>query len=190
MRTGGQRVWAIVALVAVVLTLGVVSWLAGRGSGSAPTASPQATPVRIGHFPHCPASGIELTGAVNECTVVDPSFVPYPCDLHGTTLEDSIQLRGERHNFFLIIDFDATYASSRRTYALVPWPGSYFNTGDYITKVELRELVTVGYWHSISGTVTLSSSSFKSGSIDAALASLEGSSRTDALHVSGSWNCG
>jgi hypothetical protein len=184
------RPWLM--LTAVVVVVGLSSWLVTGGGGRLFPSSPteHSSPSLLPRFPACGATEIKLTGAYDDCAEVNVALKP-PCALSGANLMNTIPLQGATRSYFLYLNVDGSYVG-RHTYALKPWPNPYFETNDKATKVAVLEEVSGALWQSTDGTLTLSGTNGRSGSVSADLELVGGEPTpgVESLHMVGQWRCG
>ena len=182
----------LLMLTAVVVVVGLSSWLVTGGVGRLFPSSPteHSSPSPLPRFPACGATEIKLTGAYDDCGAVPLALKPLPCVVSGANLMNTIPLQGATRSYFLYLNVDGSYVG-RHTYALKPWPDPYFEANDKATKVAVREEVSGALWQSTDGTLTLSGASGRSGSVSADLVLVGGEPTPGvvSLHIVGQWRC-
>ena len=81
-------------LTAVVVVVGLSSWLVTGGIGRLFPSSPteHSSPSPLPRFPACGATEIKLTGAYDDCAEVPLALKPLPCVLLGANLMNTLSL--------------------------------------------------------------------------------------------------
>jgi hypothetical protein len=189
-----SRAKTLLVLAAFVVVSGLGSWLTVGGGISrltshAPTPTPSPSP--LPRFPACGANEIKLTGAFDDCALLDLRFVPFPCSQLGQTLDAVVELHGAAHAYLLYVNVDGGYTGPR-AYSLRPWPHPYLHANDDAAKVAVREVVAGALWQSTAGTLNITGKDGRSGSVIANLTPVGGEPTppTTELHISGPWSCG
>jgi hypothetical protein len=180
-------------LTAVVVVVGLSSWLVTGGIARLFPSTPteRSSPSPLPRFPACGATEIKVTGAYDDCAEVDLALKPLPCVLLGANLMNTIPLQGATRSYFLYLNVDGSYVGGH-TYALKPWPNPYFEANDKATKVAVLEEGSGALWRSTDGTLTLSGTNGRSGSVNADLELVGGEPTPGvvSLHIVGQWRCG
>jgi hypothetical protein len=185
----------LVSLGGFVVVFGVVAWLVTGGAnrvtppshGHPPTFSPGPTPtpstsvvgptsVPLG----CMFGQIQLVGAFSACTSIDRTSYTV-CDVTPHTFNVVFELLGRSHDFLLYLSIPVRY----------PEPGDYSLTNGG-AEVDVREYATGGFWQSVSGVLTTTSTDGRSGTVSAILEAAAGNSTVlpgATLRVDGPWSC-
>ena len=75
--------------------------------------------------------------------------------------------------------------------SLKPWPHPYFDENDSVAKVALGEVISGALWQSTAGTLDITGSNGRSGSVSADLTFTGGQLTPPmaGLHIAGQWTC-
>ena len=183
----------LVALGGFVVVFGVVAWLVTGGANRAappsrshpPLITPGPTPSTFALGPTsvplgCMSSQIQLIGAFSACTSIDRTTYTV-CDVSPHTFYVVFELLGTNHDFLLYLNIPVRY----------PEPGDYSLTNGG-AEVDVREYATGGFWQSVSGVLTTTTSDGRSGTVSALLEAAAGNNTVlpgATLRVDGPWSC-
>lgn len=183
-------------LAALVLGVGVVSWLATGGIGriappattpspiarTSPSPSPTFLPLSL---PTCTLGQLALGGAFNDCAAKAPNAASF-CSVSAHVLDAVITLQGGQRNYLLYVEVDGNY-NGHGMYTLKPWHAG-LDTNDGTAKVAVREYTTGALWQSVAGGLSVLGNDGRSGSMDSDL-TFTGGEATSPLRIAGLWSC-
>jgi hypothetical protein len=168
-------------LAGFVVVFAAVSWIVSGGigrRGSPVTVSHTATLTPPPTPPDCRPDQLQVTGAFNYCADIAASF----CGVSAQTLDDVFVLRGAERDFTLNIGVSGGYLG----------PGDY-GLNNVTGEVDIRDNTTNAFWESLTGVLTVTTNSGRSGTVNANLDPWAGNAGVHPylpLRVQGSWTCG
>lgn len=178
-----SRAGILALLAAFVVAVAVVAWF-GPGNGLHTITSAPPAPTQRAHVPCV----VKLSGDVKDCAIpVTDTATRQSCVVAGNTLQATMRLRGDSHDYLLYIEMIGWYHGPT-TYPLWPWAQASLTAPD-IPKVELR-YDTGAVWESSDGSMTVAPDG-RSGTLDARLGYVSGSPAAPlgVLTLSGGWAC-
>jgi hypothetical protein len=188
-----RRPKLLVWLGGFVVVFGVVAWLVTGGAdrvappshGHPPTFTLKSIPSTSALGPRsvplgCMLSQIQLVGAFSACTSIDRTSRAV-CEVSPHTFNVVFRLLGGGHDFLLYLKIPVRY----------PEPGDYSLTNGG-AEVDVREYSTGGFWQSLSGVLTTTTSDGRSGTVSALLEAAASNHAVlpgATMSVDGPWSC-
>jgi hypothetical protein len=141
--------------------------------------------------PDCGSGKLSMVGVFDECATTSTSL-PATCTPTYQWLDDNLWFAGDRQDFGLEIEIYGDFIGPGK-YDLRPWPHA-IGVRDGVPKVQVDEYRMDTTWQSISGVLTVTSTSGLSGTVNATLqvpsvSEVPGESRLPTLSISGPWSC-
>ncbi len=173
-----RRPKPLVWLGGFVVVFGVTAWLVTGGASVRVAPPSHSHPPGVTAAPlDCLSSEIKLVGAFNDCASIDSASSN--CQVSPPVFNTLFKLLGRSQDFLL--------------YLMVP--GGYSGAGEYrldtgAAEVDAREFPTGALWLSVAGTLTVTGSDGRSGTVSATLETALGNDvPTNSVTVNGPWSC-